>query len=138
MLYYNSRIYKYNHIYTAATICNKILLILKTNWAICNVFEPIWIATCTFFFMAFLVIFFSSTSSNMDVSFILFRLYQLCHCTVGMELKYSFSFRPKAIVQFKLFKIVSDTSVTVNCDYKRGLSLFAGAKQQKDSPVTIN
>ena len=35
--------------------------------------------------------------------------------TVGIEFKYYFTFRSKKIVQFKLYKITSDTDVTVIC-----------------------
>ena len=47
--------------------------------------------------MAFLVKFFPSTGSDMDVPFCLSTNF----ITVGIEFKYSFTFRPKRIDQFK-------------------------------------
>ena len=62
--------------------------------------------------MAFLVSFFLSTSSNMDVTFYLSTNF----IVVGIEFKYSFRFRPTKIVLFKQYKITTDTDVTVICD----------------------
>ena len=98
--------------YAAASKSYNILLVLKTNWTICNVFKPRLTANCTFFFMALLVSLFSSTGSNIDVTFC--RSTNLV--TVGIGFKYSFTFRPKKIVQFKQYKITTDTNVTAICD----------------------
>ena len=62
--------------------------------------------------MAFLDSFFPNTRSDMNDAF--------CPSTnfisALIEFKYSFTFRSKKIVQFKLYKITSDTNVTVICD----------------------
>ena len=53
---------------------------------------------------------------------------QFCPSTsfikVGIEFKYSFMFRSKKIAHLKLYKIISDTDVTVNCDSLK-LELFS-------------
>ena len=102
--------------YTAATICYNqspcynVLLLLKANRTICNVFNSRLIANCTFFFRAFLESFFRNTCRDMDDAF--------CPSTsfVGIEFKYSFTFRSKKIFHFKLYKIISDFDATVNCN----------------------
>ena len=48
-----------------------ILLLLITNWTICNVFKPRLIANCALFFMVFLDSFFLNTDSDMDDVFCL-------------------------------------------------------------------
>ena len=72
--------------------------------------------------MAFLDSFFPNTDSDMGNAF--------CPSTsfiiAGIEFRYSFTFRSKKVVQFKLYKIISDTNVTVNCDFLKN-----------DSPVII-
>ena len=97
---------------TAATICYNVQLLLKTNRTICNVFKPRLTANCTFFFMAFLDSFFQSTGSDMDDAFCLPNNF----ITVGIEFKYSFTFRSEKVVQFKLYKITPNTDITVICD----------------------
>ena len=109
-------LYKYNHIYTAATIYNNILLVLKIYWTICNVFEPTLIATYTFFHGVSSYLFPEYRQRHGCSTFC--RSLPTLSLSLGMEFKYSFLFRPKAIVQFKLFKTVSDTNVTVNCESK--------------------
>ena len=76
-------------------------------------FKPRLIANCTFFFMAFLDSFFWTTGSDMDDAFCPSTNF----ITVGIEFKYPFTFRSKKIVRVKLYKITSDTDVTVICDY---------------------
>ena len=110
-LYYNARTIKI-FLYTAATICYNVLLLLKTNRTICKVFKPALTAKCTFFFIAFLDSFFLSTGSDMDDPF----CPPTNFITAGIEFRYSFIFRSEKIVQFKLYKISSDTDVTVICD----------------------
>ena len=51
-------------------------------------------------------------SSDMDAAFCPFINF----ITVRIEFKYSFTFRSKKIVHFKLYKITSNTDVTVICD----------------------
>ena len=73
--------------------------------------------------MAFLASFFPNTGSDMDDTF--FFCPSTNFITVEIELKYSFTFRSKKIVQFKLYKITLDTDVTVICDpLKQGLSVI--------------
>ena len=63
--------------YNQSPCCN-VLLLLKTNRTICNVFNSRLIANCTFFFMAFPDSFFPNTGSDMDDAFN--SVYQLYHC----------------------------------------------------------
>ena len=118
--------------YTAATTCYNVLLLLKTNRTICNVFKPRLIANCTFFFMAFLDSFFPNTGSDMDDAF--------CPSTnfisVRIEFKYSFTFRSKKIVQFKLYQITPDKDVTIICDSLKQRLSSHYLLVRKDSPVT--
>ena len=58
--------------------------------------------------MVFLISFFPSTGSDMDVTFRPSTKF----ITVGIEFKYSFTLKPKKIVKFQQYKITSDTDVT--------------------------
>ena len=82
--------------------------------------------------MTYIDSFSSSTGSDMDDAF----CPSASFITLEIEFKYPFTFRSKNIVQFKLYKITSDTDVTVICDsLKSGLSSHY-LLVQKDSPVT--
>ena len=95
-------------------------------------FKPRLIANCTFFFMAFLDSFFPNTGSDMDDAI----CPSINFISVGIEFKYSFTFRSKKIVQFKLYKINSVKDITIICDsLKQGLCSHY-LLVQKNSPVT--
>ena len=59
------------------------MLILKTNWAICNVVKPTLTATHNFYLMMFLVSFFLNPGSDMNATICLSTKF----ITVGIEFK---------------------------------------------------
>ena len=62
--------------------------------------------------MAFLESFLLSAGSDVSDGF----CRSTSFVTVGIDFKYSFLFRSKKIVLFKLYNSISDTDVTVICD----------------------
>ena len=108
-----------------------VLLLLKTNRTICNVFIKkchkikVQLADILGLKPLKIVHFFPRTGSDLDDVFCSFTNLTI----TGIEFKYYFTFRFKKIVQVKLYKVLSDTNVTVICDSRAFQSLFTSIKR---------
>ena len=102
-----------------------------TNWTIYNVFIKkchkikVQLADILGLKPLKIVHFFPRTGSNLDNVFCPFTKLTI----IGIEFRYYFTFRFKKIVQVKLYKVLSDTDVTVICDSRAFQSLFTSIKR---------